>query len=178
MTYIIEVSPLEVGHRLDQLLWSRAVGSILVSATLRALNQFDYFCRQAGIFEKEATRFLALASPFDYKNNARLVIPALPLEPQAEKFTDLLIDTLPEYLEGETASLVLFSSYWQMNQVADKLRPLAKKNRWELLIQGEESRHIILKKHKENCEKGKTSILFGTGSFSEGLDLPGNLLKN
>lgn len=176
--YIVEVSPLEVGHRLDQLLWSRAVGAILVSATLRALNSFDYFCRQAGIFEKEATRFLALASPFDYQNNARLVIPAMPLEPQAEQFTELLIEKLPEFLEGETASLVLFSSYWQMNQVADKLRPLAVKNRWELLIQGEESRHIILKKHKENCQKGKTSILFGTGSFSEGLDLPGNLLTN
>ncbi|MGF1682564.1 ATP-dependent DNA helicase DinG [Photobacterium minamisatsumaniensis] len=176
--YIIEVSPLEVGHRLDQLLWSRAVGSILVSATLRALNKFDYFCRQAGIFEKDATRFLALASPFDYENNARLVVPAMPLEPQAEKFTELLIKTLPEYLEGETASLVLFSSYWQMNQVADKLRPLAKKNKWDLLIQGEEARHITLKKHKENCKNGKTSIMFGTGSFSEGLDLPGNLLTN
>ncbi len=90
--YIIEVSPpLEVGYRLDQLLWSRAAGSILVSATLRALNQFDYFCRQAGIFEKDSTRFLALASPFDYQNNARLVIPAMPLEPpgrQVYRFTN------------------------------------------------------------------------------------------
>ncbi|MGF1884677.1 ATP-dependent DNA helicase DinG [Photobacterium profundum] len=176
--YIIQVSPLEVGYRLDQLLWSRAAGAILVSATLRALNQFTYFCRQVGIYEMDSTRFLALASPFDYQNNARLVIPALSLEPQADKFTDLLIKTLPEYLEGETASLVLFSSYWQMNKVADELRPLAKKNKWGLLVQGEESRHITLKKHKENCKNGKPSILFGTGSFSEGLDLPGNLLKN
>jgi ATP-dependent DNA helicase DinG len=176
--YIIQVSPLEVGYRLDQLLWSRAAGAILVSATLRALNQFTYFCRQVGIYEMDSTRFLALASPFDYQNNARLVIPALSLEPQADKFTDLLIKTLPEYLEGETASLVLFSSYWQMNKVADELRPLAKKNKWQLLVQGEESRHITLKKHKENCKNGKPSILFGTGSFSEGLDLPGHLLKN
>ncbi len=176
--YIIEVSPLEVGYRLDQLLWSRAAGSILVSATLRALNQFSFFCRQAGISESDGTRFLALASPFDYQNNARLVIPAVKMEPQAEAFTDLLIDILPEYLEGETASLVLFSSYWQMNKVADALRPLAKKNKWELLVQGEESRNETLKKHKENCEKGKPSILFGTGSFSEGLDLPGDLLTN
>jgi ATP-dependent DNA helicase DinG len=176
--YIIQVSPLEVGYRLDQLLWSRAAGAILVSATLRALNQFTYFCRQVGVYEMDSTRFLALASPFDYQNNARLVIPALSLEPQADKFTDLLIKTLPEYLEGETASLVLFSSYWQMNKVADELRPLAKKNKWELLVQGEESRHITLKKHKDNCKNGKPSILFGTGSFSEGLDLPGDLLKN
>ena len=176
--YIIEVSPLEVGYRLDQLLWSRAAGAILVSATLRALNQFTFFCRQAGISETEGTRFLALASPFDYQNNARLVIPALKLEPQAEQFTDLLIEVLPEYLEGETASLVLFSSYWQMNKVADALRPLAKKNKWQLLIQGEESRNETLKKHQESCKNGQPSILFGTGSFSEGLDLPGDLLTN
>ncbi|MFG0904074.1 ATP-dependent DNA helicase DinG [Photobacterium damselae] len=176
--YIVEVSPLEVGYRLDQLLWSRAAGCILVSATLRALNQFTYFCRQAGISEADGVRFLALASPFDYQNNARLVIPAVKYEPQAPQFTDLLIEVLPEYLEGETASLVLFSSYWQMNKVAEALRPLAKKNRWELLVQGEESRNETLKKHKENCEKGKTSILFGTGSFSEGLDLPGKYLTN
>lgn len=167
-----------MGYRLDQLLWSRAAGCILVSATLRALNQFTYFCRQAGISEADGVRFLALASPFDYQNNARLVIPAVKYEPQAPQFTDLLIEVLPEYLEGETASLVLFSSYWQMNKVAEALRPLAKKNRWELLVQGEESRNETLKKHKENCEKGKTSILFGTGSFSEGLDLPGKYLTN
>lgn len=176
--YILQVSPLEVGYRLDQLLWSRAAGAILVSATLRALNQFTYFCRQVGIYEMDSTRFLALASPFDYPNNARLVIPALSLEPQADKFTELLIKILPEYLEGETASLVLFSSYWQMNKVADELRKTAKKNKWELLVQGEESRHTTLKKHKENCKNGKPSILFGTGSFSEGLDLPGDLLQN
>lgn len=178
--YIIEVSPLEVGYRLDQLLWSRAAGAILVSATLRALNKFSFFCRQAGISETDTdgTRFLALASPFDYQNNARLVIPALKLEPQAEQFTDLLIEVLPEYLEGETASLVLFSSYWQMNKVAEALRPLAKKNKWQLLVQGEESRNETLKKHKDNCKNGLPSILFGTGSFSEGLDLPGDLLTN
>ncbi|WP_120510388.1 ATP-dependent DNA helicase DinG [Photobacterium salinisoli] len=176
--FIVQVSPLEIGYRLDQLLWSRAAGAILVSATLRALNQFSYFCRQAGISETEGTRFLALASPFDYQNNGRLVIPQMKCEPQAEQFTDLLIETLPEYFEGETASLVLFSSYWQMNKVAEALKPLCQKNSWELLVQGEESRTILLEKHKSNCEQGKASILFGTGSFSEGLDLPGHLLRN
>lgn len=178
--FIIQVSPLEVGWQLDQQLWSRAAGAVLVSATMRALNKFTFFCQQSGISEKneDGVRFLALASPFDYTNNARLVVPALPLEPQADGFTDLLIDRLPEYLEGERSSLVLFSSYWQMNKVAEGIEQLAKKNKWDLLIQGKSSRQEIIKKHKDNCEKGKTSILLGTGSFSEGLDLPGNLLEN
>lgn len=45
-------------------------------------------------------------------------------------------------------------------------------------MQGDASRIEIISNHKKTVEKGKTSILFGTGSFSEGLDLPGKLLEN
>ena len=85
---------------------------------------------------------------------------------------------MPFYLADQTSSLVLFSSYWQMNKVAEGIEKIAKKHGWSLLIQGQESRQEILKKHKKLCEANKVSILFGTGSFSEGLDLPGNLLTN
>ncbi|MDR9828792.1 helicase C-terminal domain-containing protein, partial [Vibrio sp. FNV 38] len=40
------------------------------------------------------------------------------------------------------------------------------------------SRTEILNKHKTLVQCGKTSVLFGTGSFSEGLDLPGDELTN
>ncbi|WP_394210560.1 ATP-dependent DNA helicase DinG [Enterovibrio calviensis] len=175
---VVHVSPLEIGWRLDQLLWSRAAGVSLMSATLRALNSFSYFCRQVGLDENDGTRFLALPSPFDYQENALLVVPSLPYEPQQDGFTNMLPDVLMEYLEGQTSSLVLFSSYWQMNQVADKMRAQIKKNGWHLHIQGEASRTAILDAHRRCCKEGKVSVLFGTGSFSEGLDLPGNQLTN
>ncbi|PMN88889.1 ATP-dependent DNA helicase DinG [Enterovibrio norvegicus] len=175
---VVHVSPLEIGWRLDQLLWSRAAGVSLMSATLRALNQFSYFCRQVGLDENDGTRFLALPSPFNYEENAQLVVPNVPFEPQQEQFTAMLPDILLEYLEGQTASLVLFSSYWQMNQVAEKLRLQIKKNGWHLHVQGEASRTATLDAHRKCCEQGKVSILFGTGSFSEGVDLPGNQLTN
>ena len=175
---VVNVSPLEVGYQLDQQLWSKAAGAILVSATLRALNQFGYFCRQVGLREDEQVQFLALASPFDYTNHATLLVPNLRLEPQADGFTELLIEELPAYLYDQSASLILFSSYWQMNKVADALRDKAKTEQWQWLVQGEESRSVLLAKHKAACEAGKISVLLGTGSFSEGLDLPGNLLTN
>ncbi|MEZ9525779.1 ATP-dependent DNA helicase DinG [Enterovibrio norvegicus] len=175
---VVHVSPLEIGWRLDQLLWSRAAGVSLMSATLRALNQFSYFCGQVGLDENDGTRFLALPSPFNYEENAQLVVPNVPFEPQQEQFTTMLPDILLEYLEGQTASLVLFSSYWQMNQVAEKLRLQIKKNGWHLHVQGEASRTATLDAHRKCCEQGKVSILFGTGSFSEGVDLPGNQLTN
>ncbi|CAK2433279.1 ATP-dependent DNA helicase DinG [Vibrio crassostreae] len=178
--FVVNVSPLEVGWQLDQQIWSRCVGAVLVSATMRALNSFSFFCHQAGISQKEddGVQFLALASPFDYQNQAELIVPAMKYEPQAPQFTEYLIEILPKVIEDNKANLVLFSSYWQMNKVAEALATDFVKKSWALQVQGDTSRTEILKKHKKLIDQGKTSVLFGTGSFSEGLDLPGELLEN
>ncbi|MDN2666928.1 ATP-dependent DNA helicase DinG [Vibrio sp. 14N.309.X.WAT.E.F5] len=178
--FVVNVSPLEVGWQLDQQIWSRCVGAVLVSATMRALNSFSFFCHQAGISQKkeDGVQFLALASPFDYQNQAELIVPAMKYEPQAPQFTEYLIEILPKVIEDNKANLVLFSSYWQMNKVAEALATDFVKKSWALQVQGDTSRTEILKKHKKLIDQGKTSVLFGTGSFSEGLDLPGELLEN
>ncbi|WP_295894157.1 ATP-dependent DNA helicase DinG [uncultured Vibrio sp.] len=178
--FTVNVSPLEVGWQLDQQLWSRCIGAILVSATMRALNSFSFFCHQTGVSAKpdSGTQFLALASPFDYQKQAELIVPSMKYEPQAPQFTEYLIETLPELIEDKQANLVLFSSYWQMNQVAEGLAKEFIKKGWALQVQGDSSRTEILNKHKTLIQCGKTSVLFGTGSFSEGLDLPGELLEN
>ncbi|PMG47959.1 ATP-dependent DNA helicase DinG [Vibrio lentus] len=178
--FVVNVSPLEVGWQLDQQIWSRCVGAVLVSATMRALNSFSFFCHQAGISQKEedGVQFLALASPFDYQNQAELIVPAMKYEPQAPQFTEYLIEILPKVIEDNKANLVLFSSYWQMNKVAEALATDFVKKSWALQVQGDTSRTEILKKHKKLIDQEKTSVLFGTGSFSEGLDLPGELLEN
>ncbi|WP_172379754.1 ATP-dependent DNA helicase DinG [Vibrio sp. Vb339] len=178
--FVVNVSPLEVGWQLDQQIWSRCVGAVLVSATMRALNSFSFFCHQAGISQKaeDGVQFLALASPFDYQNQAELIVPAMKYEPQAPQFTEYLIEILPKVIEDKKANLVLFSSYWQMNKVAEALATDFVKKSWALQVQGDTSRTEILKKHKKLIDQGKTSVLFGTGSFSEGLDLPGELLEN
>ncbi|CAM3560377.1 putative ATP-dependent helicase DinG [Vibrio aerogenes CECT 7868] len=178
--YVVNVSPIEIGWKLDQQLWSRCSGAIAVSATLRALNSFSFFCHQSGISlnDKEGTRFLALSSPFDFAKKGQLFIPHFPAEPQSPEYTQELIKHLPQYIEERKANLILFSSYWQMNQVAEKLQILFKKNGWLCQVQGEKPRTKILQMHSQAISKQKTSILFGTNSFSEGLDLPGNLLKN
>lgn len=178
--YLISVSPLEIGWQLDQQIWSRCVGAILVSATLRALNSFSFFCRQAGISDKpeDGVQFLALASPFDYPTQGELLIPKMDMEPQADGFTTYLAQKVLCYLQADKANLVLFASYWQMREVAESLKSDLKTRGWSLQIQGEKSRSEILNKHQKLIKKHKTSILFGTGSFSEGLDLPGDLLEN
>lgn len=176
--YLVCVAPLEVGYQLDQNLWTKSAGSVLVSATLRALNDFGYFFRQAGIHLEDQPIAQVYASPFDYPTQGTLLLPNLALEPTAEGYTDLLIETLPNYLEDHKGSLVLFSSYWQLNQVAEALEKHAKKHDWQWLVQGKTPRQQMLKQHKAAIDAGKTSVLLGTSSLSEGLDLPGDWLTN
>ncbi|WP_425889813.1 ATP-dependent DNA helicase DinG [Aeromonas veronii] len=169
----LHASPIEVGYLLEEWLWSKCLGAVLVSATLTALSSFSYFRHQVGLKEHDGTRYLRLRSPFDYQK-AELYLPKMEHEPNSPAFTNELISVLPRILAGKEASLVLFSSYRQMNEVAVGLRAKG----LSLLVQGEASRNALLTLHKQKCDGGQSSILFGTGSFSEGLDLPGHYLTN
>lgn len=169
----LHASPIEVGYLLEEWLWSKCLGAVLVSATLTALSSFSYFRHQVGLKEHDGTRYLRLRSPFDYQR-AELYLPKMEHEPNSPAFTNELISVLPRILAGKEASLVLFSSYRQMNEVAVGLRAKG----LSLLVQGEASRNALLTLHKQKCDGGQASILFGTGSFSEGLDLPGHYLTN
>ena len=179
--YLMCASPIEVGFTLEDKLWSKCEGAVLCSATLLALNSFDHFRFQAGLKNNDGSQYQQVTSPFDYQNNAQLVIAKMDYEPSATQFTDELIEKLPKYLAQGNASLVLFSSYWQMEKVAQALR---ENNKLEISVQGEQSRQHIIENHKKRCDSNtnnkdnKASIIFGTQSFSEGLDLPGNYLNN
>jgi len=173
--YLFNASPIEVGYMLEKLLWDKAAGVVLCSATLRALNKFDHFTHQVGLSLNDGSRYLALDSPFDYKQNGTLFLPKMKTEPNDDKYTDELAEQILTLIEGEMATLVLFASYWQMEKVAQLLQSKLKS---DLLMQGTSSRQEILATHKRKCDHNEPSIIFGTGSFSEGLDLPGDYLTN
>ena len=173
--YLLCASPIEVGFMLEDKLWSQCEGAVLCSATLLALNSFDHFRFQVGLKNNDGSQYQQVTSPFDFQNNAQLVVAKMAFEPSANEFTDELIDKLPKYLAQGSASLVLFSSYWQMEKVAQAIRD---KHKLDIAVQGEHSRQHIIEQHKKHCDNNQESIIFGTQSFSEGLDLPGNYLNN
>ena len=166
--------PIEVGTLLDNMFWKKASGAILCSATLTSLNSFSYFKQQSGLADNDGTQYLRLKSPFDYPA-VPLIIAKMDKEPTQNGFDNELVSQIDKKLIKNTGNLVLFSSYWQMHLVADKLD---KKYQDQLLIQGDLSRSKLIETHKKRCDKGETSILFGTSSLSEGLDLPGHYLTN
>lgn len=173
--YLLSASPIEVGFTLEDNLWSKCEGAVLCSATIMALNSFDHFRRQVGLGNNDGTQYQHVTSPFNYRENAELEIFDAQFEPSDQRFTDELIKVLPALIKRDKATLVLFSSYWQMETVAQALR---EKQKMSIQVQGEQSRQHIIENHKKRCDNGVPSVLFGTQSFSEGLDLPGKYLTN
>lgn len=166
--------PLSVSFKLEDLLFSQAHAVLLCSATLTTLGTFDHVSRELGLTGHPGLQKLCVPSPFSYQQQASILLPRLQTEPTAAGFTDELCQVLPDYVLPDKGNLVLFTSYKQMEQVAASLRSKG----FSLLVQGEASRQALLDLHKMRIDAGQGSILFGTQSFSEGLDLPGALLVN
>lgn len=172
--HLLSDCPIEVGYYLKDKLWNQCAGAVLCSATLTALGSFDHFAYESGLKNEEGVKYIKVPSPFDYPKQATLHIPTSHVEPTNKDFSDHLAKVLPEHLNKQQANLVLFASYWQMDHVVKALRD---KN-MAILVQGEMSREALLKAHTSNIDNGQGSILFGTQSLSEGLDLPGKYLEN
>jgi len=174
--YRLFTSPISAAEFLQQSLWQRCYGAVLTSATLVSLGSFGYFQQKCGLQERLDTHYLQLASPYDFANNATLWIPWMKSEPQnAELHTQEIIDLLPELVQAERGTLVLFSSRKQLQDVAEKLPA---EIREYLLVQGEYSIQVLLEKHKNAIESGESSVIMGLASFAEGIDLPGELCTN
>ncbi|MDO6424556.1 ATP-dependent DNA helicase DinG [Saccharophagus degradans] len=169
MDYEIVSSPILASKALEKDLWSRCCGAVVTSATLTALNSFDRFKIRSGTYDD--SHYSVVPSPFDYPNRAVLRIPSFAVEANfAADHTDSMIEYLPEIINKKAGTLVLFSSRKQMLEVFDQLPA---DFRMLILMQGSQSKQVLVSDHKKRIDEGGGSIIFGLASFAEGVDLPG-----
>jgi ATP-dependent DNA helicase DinG len=169
-------APLEVAESLNQALYQRFRSLIMTSATLTVAGAFGYFHSRVGLDRVEPSRLveLALDSPFDYQQQALVAIPTDLPEPGKPGFAEAVRDAVEKALLcSQGRSFVLFTSYALLRQVHDELSPVLEAQRLRCLRQGQENRHQLLKRFAED----ESSILFGTDSFWEGVDVPGRSLE-
>src|SRR5690625_7013670 len=116
-----------------------------------------------------------MPSPFDF-SRATLHVPTQAVDAgDALAHTQALVDALPELLDPDEGSLVLFSSRRQMQDVYEQLP-----SDWQgrILLQGAHSKQEMLSQHRIQIDLGDGSVLFGLASFSEGVDLPGDYCRH
>lgn len=168
--YEVVSSPVLASGILRKGLWSRCCGAVVTSATMRALNSFERFKLKAGL--NDDVSFEAVPSPFDFQKNAVLQVPKNAVEAnRAIEHTESLIEILPEIIDLDASTLVLFSSHTQMNQVLESMPASIASI---VLCQGRESKQTIVEQHKKRIDQNKGSIIWGLASFAEGVDLPGD----
>ena len=166
-------APLEVGNILAEELFERKESVVMTSATLSTQGNFDYFRQRVGL--PEETDQLLVGSPFDYQKAALLLIPEDMPPPNANGYVEGLarvVVDLGKALGGRT--MALFTSYSALRGVANLVRASLMAEGLEVLAQGVDgSPPQIMARFTEN----PNSVLLGTSSFWEGVDLPGGILE-
>lgn len=174
----LKSAPLNVGPDIRRVLFDKYDSVILTSATLSTSSEntddgFSFFSGRIGL---EDAQYLKLGSPFDYRKNVTIHIePSLP-EPNTKDFERLASEKIIKYLElTHGKAFVLFTSYSMLNNVANLLDDWLGDNGITLLRQGASNeRSRLLEEFKNDTD----SVLFGTDSFWQGVDVPGQSLSN
>jgi ATP-dependent DNA helicase DinG len=169
------ISPLDVSVMLREALFKPFKSIVMTSATLDLGDGYKFLASRNGLagWEERPWSFVGFPSPFDFQQQARLLLPRMPTNPNSQGFLHDLADlilatTLAEHPGG---TLVLFTAYSMLNRIADMLAgPLARAG-IVLLVQGTASRGDLVARLKQSH-----GVLLGTDSFWEGIDLPGEAL--
>ncbi len=176
----LKSAPVDVGPGLKQILFDPLDSVVLTSATLSCESDpqepasgFEFFAQSIGLEDYDTVR---LGSPFDYQNQATVYIEADLPEPTQKEFIDPAADAVIKYIKKTSGSaFVLFTSYSMLRKMEEKVRPFTEQHGIELLAQGSGiDRSEMLEKFKAD----HSSVLFGTDSFWQGVDVPGHALKN
>ena len=164
-------SRIKVNDFLQETLYSRLVTLILTSATLAVKDDFSYFKERLGLSKADQ---LKISSPFDYENQVEIFAPEnIPAVTEDDFIEKIMPDLAEVVLSTEGGSLLLFTSYNMLHETKNLLNPYLNNSSKELLIQGESSRQQILNRLKTSG----SSILLGTSSFWEGIDVQGSALS-
>ena len=163
------LAPVETGPVLAAHLWERPASFALLSATLRVSGSFDYARQRLGVPDAETDYH---PSPFDYRRQALIYIPRHLPDARSPEGGMRLLDQIETLLQASRGrAFVLFTSYQMLRRIAPELELRLP---WTVLTQGVSgSRDAILEAFREDTH----SVLCGTRSFWEGVDVPGEALS-
>ena len=164
----LRASPVDVWPELGRRLYPRLEAAVFTSATLSTQGGFDYFKERLGINDAEE---LILPSPFDMQHQVVIYLPPGLPEPNAPAFPKAAAKEIEAILAiTKGRAFILFTSYKNMREIHGMLKGRLP---YRLLIQGEGPKHLLLEEFKQDV----SSVLLGTASFWEGVDVPGEALS-
>ena len=136
-------------------------------------SPLNYFTKRVGC---EMATQLQVGTPFDYERQMKLFTVKKMPDPREHGYADALVHWIEHFVkQTHGKAFVLFTSYKLMQEVADRIQSFFTKLNIELIVQGTGTpRSTMLEQFKADVD----SVLFGTDSFWQGVDVPGEALSN
>lgn len=173
----MHAAPIDISARMREMLFQKVPSVIMASATVSTGRQggFEFFQSRVGATGSMTTQ---QGSPFDYQRQAELIVVGDMPDPSAQKkeFENLLPRMIERYLlRTQGRAFVLFTSYSMLRATAQKMARWFADNNMTIYSQADGTpRGQLLEQFKQNPR----GALFGTDSFWQGVDVPGDALGN
>jgi ATP-dependent DNA helicase DinG len=178
----LNAAPVDVAEYLRRRLFGSDTSIIMTSATLAtqvgrsnsaAGAGLEYFAKRVGA---ESAVKLQVGSPFDYEQQMNLFVVNKIPEPRDVGYREALVREIQRFIEKTHGkAFVLFTNFKLMLDVAEEMETFFNKLGVECFVQGTGTpRSLMLEKFKADVD----SVLFGTDSFWQGVDVPGEALSN
>ncbi len=170
-------APLDISDLMNQTLYDQMATVVHTSATLSVSGSFDFLAGRIGVMQQPPGRLrtLLVESPFDFKQQVRLGLPTDLPSPDQPLFAQVLPEAVFQAVAASGGrALVLFTSWGLMTRVYDLVRDRLSEMGLLALCQGEMPRDRLLQLFRES----EGSVLFGTDSFWQGVDVSGPALSN
>jgi ATP-dependent DNA helicase DinG len=160
--------PVEICSTMQIDVFSFYESSIFVSATLSVKNDFSFFISTTGFINGKG---IVLESPFNFKKQISLYLAGEIPSPEQSSYPAVMSRHIIEIINILNGNcLILFTSYRMLKEVKDILSAEIPHT---IYSQDEMSASRALKSYVED----NNSVLMGTHSFWQGIDLPGDLLR-
>ncbi len=160
--------PIHLGYRFRDIMSAYADSWIFVSATLSVGASFNFFINALGLPSDLPT--LIVDSPFDYPNHAVIHVLADLPNPNAPDFVKSLVKaSLPILRKTKGRAFMLFTSYRNLHEAAERMAD----SEFRLFVQGDMPKAQLI----EAFINSDNSVLMGTVSFWEGVDVAGEQLS-
>ncbi|KAB8141266.1 DNA polymerase III subunit epsilon [Chloroflexia bacterium SDU3-3] len=171
-TLELRAAPLSVAELLQANLFALKATSVLASATMSVDGQFDFIRDRLGVEEPDA---LQLESPFDYTKQALVYLPNDMPEPNHPGYQRALEQAIVSICTASNGrALVLFTASSALKQTYRAIQEPLEERGITVLGQGiDGSRRSLIHRFKEFPQ----SVLLGTTSFWEGVDVVGDALS-
>lgn len=170
-------APLNVSEVLHEALYDNMNTIIFASATLGIRGKLVYFLRRMGldVLPEDRVQTICLGSPFDYENQALVCAPQFMPSPKSSEFQDAVDGIIKELaLKVNRGTLGLFTSYSMLNRTYNAIKIDLQSESITLLGQGVDGTRASI---TERFKTDRGSVLLGTDSFWEGVDIPGEALE-